>query len=943
MLLSVVLAQSTSPYYAAVGELVRMFEPSGPSSTSRTGCPHDQSGLVSWHNAATWASGVPPSAGAHVTLPQGQKVLLSRDVGYTLGLVTIPATSELIIGENSSHGVALNMAGMQVDGALRAGAQTCRLTTRVTITLFGARPPTKEVRDALPPTFKGIVVSSTGSLDLHGQRFYRTWTRLAAPVSPGDTTVYLQRAVNWEPGQQVLLTTTALKDARDYHRNEVLVLSRLLSPPAGVGAALQLTSAARYAHGANGAWQGEVALLSRRIVVQGSAADSEPTDTTPIACTTSRWALGSNSVPCANSFLTGFGGHVLVMGQGRVSGVEFFRMGQTNQMARYPMHFHFVGNAGTGGTRASMRDSSVHRSFYRCVSVHGTNNALISENVAYDAIGHCFYLEDGIEQDNTFEYNLASFVHPIGMPAAISTSGQFCEDIVQSDTLTLPADSAAAGFYITNGHNTIVGNAASGGWAGFALPQLDSPIMSHRSSSMKPSRYPLLRFEGNSAHSSGFWWASAGMIYFGGKLWHTDVNTTAPPPNTTAPPPLRYNPCRQNPARVTCAAELESWGGCPAGYEAATRITETKVFLGAFTGVSHWGSAPEIVGYEAHDVGLSASILGYGFLNRVLVRCRTGAALQVPCEVSGCNVDTTLASMGGTGFIWYDTAQAHIFTNATFRRCGVRASGSGGTEVGCGTGSSGCSARSSVWAFLTHSDQFAPQFMQATKGIRYENTGLRFRMTNFVADNGGHLHNGMSSSVSGRLQNWYDADGTAAGLRGPLLLGSAPLDGGKWWHLDDACVMEPLSRLWQCGVRGTRTVGSVLLQWYEEQARSLGRLVCGNGQIGMACTPVGYVKHWGSRYATGAGKALPLTRNGLVTGVTGGYGWHVAFTSGTPRVLNLTQIQVPHTTKLLISIAYPASVDTINVTAMAPSWCYPWQSAQRRCTTAYTRVASIAE
>ena len=50
-------------------------------------------------------------------------------------------------------------------------------------------------------------------------------------MSPDDTTAYLQRAVNWEPGQQVLLTTTALKDARDYHRNEVLVLSSLLTPP----------------------------------------------------------------------------------------------------------------------------------------------------------------------------------------------------------------------------------------------------------------------------------------------------------------------------------------------------------------------------------------------------------------------------------------------------------------------------------------------------------------------------------------------------------------------------------------------------------------------------------------------------------------------------------------------------------------------------------------
>eukprot|EP00900_Chrysochromulina_parva_P008790 jgi/Chrpa1/17912/Chrysochromulina_OHIO_Genome00026250-RA len=71
------------------------------------------------------------------------------------------------------------------------------------------------------------------------------------------------------------------------------------------------------------------------------------------------------------------------------------------------------------------------------------------------------------------------------------------------------------------------------------------------------------------------------MIYFGGKLFHTNETTDE----------LRYNPCRQNPARVTCAVELTSWGACPAGYEAAARITETKVFLGAFTGVSHWGPA----------------------------------------------------------------------------------------------------------------------------------------------------------------------------------------------------------------------------------------------------------------------------------------------------------------------------------------------------------------
>ena len=35
---------------------------------------------------------------------------------------------------------------------------------------------------------------------------------------------------------------------------------------------------------------------------------------------------------------------------------------------------------------------------------------------------------------------------------------------------------SASGFYITNPYNDFVGNAASGGWAGFAMPSLPSPV-----------------------------------------------------------------------------------------------------------------------------------------------------------------------------------------------------------------------------------------------------------------------------------------------------------------------------------------------------------------------------------------------------------------------------------------------------------------------------------
>ena len=106
----------------------------------------------------------------------------------------------------------LEATGIHVLGALRAGSATCRLDTRMTITLHGSRPSTRADLDALSFSTKGIHVSGSGALELHGRLYHRTWARLARSVQPGDTSVRLQRAVNWEAGQEVVLTTTAIKE-----------------------------------------------------------------------------------------------------------------------------------------------------------------------------------------------------------------------------------------------------------------------------------------------------------------------------------------------------------------------------------------------------------------------------------------------------------------------------------------------------------------------------------------------------------------------------------------------------------------------------------------------------------------------------------------------------------------------------------------------------------
>ena len=151
-------------------ELVELAEPPPPAALPVArrleACPHlAPAGLLSWHANATWPSGRVPFAGEDVMLPAGQRVLLARSVAATLGRITIPASSELILGEDAD-GVALDTTGIVVHGALRAGAEACPLQTRVVITLHGRRPSTRAAIDALPPSYKGIHVAHGGLLDL---------------------------------------------------------------------------------------------------------------------------------------------------------------------------------------------------------------------------------------------------------------------------------------------------------------------------------------------------------------------------------------------------------------------------------------------------------------------------------------------------------------------------------------------------------------------------------------------------------------------------------------------------------------------------------------------------------------------------------------------------------------------------------------------------------
>src|SRR5678809_1643307 len=117
--------------------------------------------------------------------------------------------------------------------------------------------------------------------------------------------------------------------------------------------------------------RGEVGMLSRNIVIQAS--------------------------PDADQTL--FGGHIMAMAGSHmyVDGVELNRMGQNMHLARYPIHFHVLGE----GQGQYVRNAAIHDTYSRCVTVHGTNDLRIQNNVTFNTC--LLYTSDAADERSSVD------------------------------------------------------------------------------------------------------------------------------------------------------------------------------------------------------------------------------------------------------------------------------------------------------------------------------------------------------------------------------------------------------------------------------------------------------------------------------------------------------------------------------------------------------------
>ena len=418
-----------------------------------------------WSDPATWSGRKVPGEGAAVTIDKGIDVVLD---------VTPPALHGLTINGKLSFAdnkdVELTTEWIMLHGELEIGTEAKPHTRNATITLTNNVPD----ENVMEMGDRGIMLMG-GTLNLHGNR-KDSWTRLTKTAAAGSTSIEVLNVGDWKKGDSIVVASTDY----DPHQAERRIISSI------AGKVITLDQKLDYMHYGQVTFgvdeRGEVGMLSRNIHIQASA-DAE------------------------TSFS---GGHVMAMAGStmQVSGVEFFRMGQHENLARYPIHWHLVSD--TQGQY--IENSAIHDTYSRCVTVHGTNNVRVENNVAYNNVGHCYFLEDGVEHGNQYVNNLGILTRCNTTRACNSTNavvgvyGGGGQGQTATDQL-LPSDNTASTFWITNPDNTYRGNVSAGSEAtGFWLAFPEHPTGKFEGTEISaktwPRRTQIREFSGNVAHSN---------------------------------------------------------------------------------------------------------------------------------------------------------------------------------------------------------------------------------------------------------------------------------------------------------------------------------------------------------------------------------------------------------------------------------------------------------
>ena len=384
----------------------------------------------------------------------------------------------------------LSTGGVEVSGAsglLEVGRLEAPFQQDFTLTLVDS-----------PPYFaagpKSLAAFGSGTIQLHGKQRL-SWTKLTQPAAANTSTLQLGPGVDWQPGDEIVIAgTTHQQSTLNIIGNQnwpnYIDYAEQRTIASIAGSTVTLATPLTYAHhgGAaqiyGGNWtldqSAEVGLLTHNVKVQGDASSGTPAPPNRVGA----------------HIKIHRGGNPVSAGRAYVSHVELYRVGHEKQHGRYPIHWHMLLDQAAG---QYIENSSIHQSYNRAVTIHGTDSLRIERNVVYSSMGHAIFLEEGVEQFHKINHNLVlSTIRPDPGNELLISDNQF-EEL---------QNRSPSSFWITNPANEFIGNVAAGTegtgfWFALAREPMGESAMESFFDGRNAIYTDLGAFQGNVCHSSG--------------------------------------------------------------------------------------------------------------------------------------------------------------------------------------------------------------------------------------------------------------------------------------------------------------------------------------------------------------------------------------------------------------------------------------------------------
>ncbi|XP_038540797.1 fibrocystin-L isoform X3 [Canis lupus familiaris] len=339
-----------------------------------------------WSNDSFWKSSrennyTIPHPGANVVIPEGTWVVADTDIppmeSLTIwGVLELEAKHSMRAAESSYRKVVLNATYISLQGGrLIGGWEDNPFKGELQIVLRGNHSTPEW---ALPegPNQGSKVLGVFGELDLHGipRSIYKT--KLSETAEAGSKVLSLVDAVDWQEGEEIVITTTSY----DFHQTETRSIIKILHDQK----ILILNDTLSYTHlaeryhvpgtGQSYTLAADVGILSRNIKILGEDYPG--------------W------------FKESFGARVLVSsftqdmmtfkGNARISNVEFYHSGQEgfrdNTDPRHAVTFLNLGQIQERGS-SYIRGCAFHNGFSPAIGVFGTDGLDIDNNIIHFTVG----------------------------------------------------------------------------------------------------------------------------------------------------------------------------------------------------------------------------------------------------------------------------------------------------------------------------------------------------------------------------------------------------------------------------------------------------------------------------------------------------------------------------------------------------------------------------